>query len=189
MKLRYLIALSPLVFSGCIAAIQSKQGLLLKNPQVVKRPGTAETEWPWSYGSYDVIWLKNLPLRIEADRKPEMKILSAGPGVLIPLPVIPWPPGIISRLFHRTQTDTSKQPIRITLTFGQFNWSSHPRQPMVYHLDPQKVILSIDDHELIPSSSTYQVRQWHDVKATEGNYSYYAETSDPYQDRYGRKND
>lgn len=148
-------------------------------------------EYPRSYGSYDIIWVKNLPLTINLTHRPEKNVLFFGPGLLIPLAVIPWPPGIIRRLRSKS-FDDSADNVEVILTFERLwgYWDkSSIREAGDYQFEAKDAVLQVGSEEIIPSSFTYSARQLKKIHIdTKGAYTFGGELPDPYAGKYDEHN-
>jgi hypothetical protein len=100
--------------TGCVA-LKHQSGVLLTNKEHVDYYSTIET-------AGDRVFLRKPPMYISlVGKEPADHVLLAGPFVLIPLPVIPWPPGIIAALFSKPGSKVSSESLKITLSFDTWN--------------------------------------------------------------------
>lgn len=149
MRKLFLIIVLPFSLCSC-AAVQFKQGFLLKNNLHSNDRHEGIVEIPRAYGRGDAIRLENPPITIRIGRTPKTSILSIGPGVLFPVPIIPWIPGIIGALKGKNSLQNNEQ-LQILITLRQdLNLKKIDR----FEFDAQNARLVVGKEILKPISAT-----------------------------------
>lgn len=172
---------------GCVAFVQTSHGVQLQNASNVRDIKSGCWKFPSAHNNGGEVWIKDPPVVISLSHRPQNEVLSVGPDAgLLPLPIIPWPPGIAGRLFSDRQ-DNSEDDVEVILTFARLWWYPVPPDKDLT-LDPKDVVLKVGSEEFTPSSSFYRAHQFeliHYGSGTYGGYMLSESVPDPYASEYG----
>lgn len=124
---------------------------MLKNGSQVNSRHDGILEFPSAYGRDDAIRLEKPLMYIQLGKKPVKHVLSFGPGVIVPLPIIPWPPGIIASLFNRKSKGSGSEKVEISLLFPMNEYSNEVKAIM---LNGHSVALNSGGSSFYPSTVT-----------------------------------
>lgn len=122
---------------------------MLENKSHVTDRRAGAVELPRSYGFTDEIRLKNPPVTIQLNKAPVANTLFVGPGILLPLPIIPWIPGMIKALKSPPADVSPDNRVKFLITFDPYQ---DFRKPVHLEYDPSQAKLIVGEKTLLPSS-------------------------------------
>lgn len=149
----WLVAASTLALVGC-CGVQYQKGFLLKNKSHVDYYDSGEAP---VHAEGDLVRLFDPPIVIRlGGPEPRTDFLAVGPIALIPLPLIPWPPGIIGALLSRPGPRIGNDKLKISLAFSVHNrfyyWGLNRDGDRIstYEVDPRQIVLRAEGRTLYP---------------------------------------